>query len=102
VETLIAALPSRIAEDIAALDLTHRNMASLGVSFVLVHGRDDPIIPETESMALARALAPGRSELFLLESLNHVDPRPAGLTDRLRLLRAIYTVLELRDSVVVW
>jgi hypothetical protein len=102
VETLIAALPSRIVEDIAALDLTRRNMASLGVSFVLVHGHDDPIIPETESMALARALAPGRSKLFLLESLNHVDPRPAGLTDRLRLLRAIYTVLELRDSVVVW
>lgn len=95
---LIAALPSRMAADIAALDLARRDVASLGVDFVLVHGHDDPIIPETESMALARALAPGRGDLFLLDSLDHVDPRPAGLADRLRLLRAIYTVLELRDS----
>lgn len=99
---LIAALPRRIAADIAALDLARRDVASLGVDFVLVHGHDDPIIPETESMALARALGPERGELFILESLNHVDPRPAGLADRLRLLWAIYTVLELRDSGRDW
>ena len=98
VGALIAALPPRIAADIAALDLARRDLALPGVRFVLVHGRDDPIIPETESMALARALTPGRGKLFILDSLNHVDPRPAGLADRLRLLRAIYAVLELRDS----
>ncbi len=98
VPALMAALPPPIAADITALDLARREVASLGVRFVLVHGHDDPIIPETESMALAHALASRGSELFLLDSLNHVDPRPAGLADRLRLLRAIYTVLELRDS----
>lgn len=98
VPALMATLPPPIAADITALDLARREVASLGVRFVLVHGHDDPIIPETESMALARALAPGRGELFLLDSINHVDPRPASLADRLRLLRAIYTVLKLRDS----
>jgi hypothetical protein len=98
VPALMAALPPPITADITALDLARREVASLGVRFVLVHGHDDPIIPETESMALARALAPGRGELFLLDSINHVDPQPASLSDRLRLFRAIYTVLELRDS----
>ncbi len=102
VAALMAALPPRIAKDITALDLARRDLALLGVRFVLVHGRDDPIIPETESMALTRALGPGRGELFVLDSLDHVDPRPAGLVDRLRLLRAIYTVLELRDSGGDW
>jgi hypothetical protein len=37
--------------------------------------------------------------LFILDSLDHVDPNPTGLADKIRLLRAIYTVLELRDGV---
>ena len=99
VPALIAALSPGVVEDIRRLDLKRRDLARLGVRFILVHGRDDPIIPETESRSLAAALAPGRAELFILNNLDHVDPKPAGLADKIRLLRAIYTVLELRDGV---
>ena len=99
VPALIAALSPGVVEDIRRLDLKRRDLARLGVRFILVHGRDDSIIPETESMGLGAALAPGRAELFILDSLDHVDPNPTGLADKIRLLRAIYTVLELRDGV---
>ena len=99
VPALIAALSPGVVEDIRRLDLKRRDLARLGVRFILVHGRDDSIIPETESMGLGAALAPGRAELFILDSLDHVDPKPTGLADKIRLLRAIYWVLELRDGV---
>ncbi len=74
VPSLLAALPPAITEEIAALDLKRRNLGDLNVDFVLVHGRDDPIIPETESMAFADAARPGTADLYLLNSFQHVDP----------------------------
>ena len=94
---LVAALPAGVAADIRRLDLKRRDLASLETRFIVVHGRDDPIIPESESRALAAAVAPGRAELTILDSLNHVDPRPAGLLDKARLLGVIYTLLAIRD-----
>ena len=96
VPDLLARLPPGVTGDMAALDLKRRDLGALKVRFVLVHGRDDPIIPETESESLAAALS--RAELFLVDSLNHVDPKPVGLSDKLVLLQAIYTVLRLRDA----
>ena len=95
----VSALSPGVVEDIRRLDLKRRDLARLGVRFILVHGHDDPIIPVTESIGLAAALAPGRAELFILDSLDHVDPKPTGLADKIRLLRAIYTGLEIRDGV---
>ena len=97
VPVLLAALPAAVADDIQRLDLKRRDLASLKTRFVLVHGRDDPIIPESESRALAAALAPGRADLTILDSLNHVDPQPAGFIDKARLLGAIYALLAIRD-----
>ena len=97
VPALVAALPAGVAADIRRLDLKRRDLASLETRFIVVHGRDDPIIPESESRALAAAVAPGRAELTILDSLNHVDPRPAGLLDKARLLGVIYTLLAIRD-----
>ncbi len=93
---LLARLPPGVSGDMAALDPKRRDLRALKVRFVLVHGRDDPIIPETESENLAAALS--RADLFLVDSLNHVDPKPVGLSDKLVLLQAIYTVLRLRDA----
>ncbi len=98
VPALVAALPAAVAADIARLDLKRRDLASLETRFLLVHGLDDPIIPESESRALAAALAPGRAELTILDSLNHVDPRPAGLLDKARLLGVLYSLLTIRDK----
>jgi fermentation-respiration switch protein FrsA (DUF1100 family) len=99
VPTLIARLPPGIRAEIEALDLARRNLHALDVEFVLVHGRDDAIIPETQSMALAAALDPDRVHLYLVDSLHHVDPEPPGLGDMLTLLQAVYRILELRDGI---
>ncbi len=93
---LLAGMPAAVIEDLAGLDLERRDLASLTARFIIVHGRDDPVIPETESIRLAAAL-PGAA-LYLLDSLDHVNPRPAGLIDRLTLLAAINRVLERRDA----
>lgn len=98
VPALIEALPAALLADFRALDLSRRDLSGLSGRFFLLHGRDDPIIPETESVKLAAALPAGAVELFVVDSLDHVDPKPVGPFDRLTLLRAVYAVLELRDN----
>ncbi|MBD3661104.1 MAG: alpha/beta hydrolase, partial [Arenibacter algicola] len=98
VPALIEALPADLRADIAALDPSRRDLAHLPQRFFLVHGRDDPIIPETESIRLAAALPAERTRLFLVDSLDHVNPRPIGVGDKLTLLDAIYGVLKIRDG----
>lgn len=98
VPALLAELPEAVTAEIAALDLKRRDLSDLKVQFVLVHGRDDPIIPETESMAFADAVAPGQADLYLLESFQHVNAAELGLSDKLTLLSAVYTVLGFRDA----
>jgi len=96
---LIAALPLVVGEEIAALDLARRPLAVAGTRFVLIHGRDDAIIPESESRAFARALPNEAVSLYLLDSLDHVNPEPPGLVDTLKLFDAVYTLLSYRDGV---
>ena len=98
VPALITALPTAVAAEIARLDLRRLPLERLDVRFLLVHGRDDPIIPETESAALAAAVGAGRARLYLVDSLDHVHPKPAGWMDRLVLLRAIAELLKIRDE----
>jgi len=97
VPALIAALPAGIRADLAALDLARRDLAELRARLILVHGRDDSIIPYTESQRLAAAAPAGRAELFLVDSLAHVDLGVAGIADTLTLWDAIVRVLEQRD-----
>jgi fermentation-respiration switch protein FrsA (DUF1100 family) len=72
-------------------------LRSLRATLILVHGRDDAIIPYTESVALARA-AGGRAELALLEDLAHADLGPGGLVDAWRLWRAAYALMRARHG----
>jgi hypothetical protein len=96
---LIAALPAVVRDEIAALNLASRRLDATGARFVLVHGRDDAIIPETESQAFARALPADAVSLYLLASLDHVNPEPPGVIDTLKLFDAVYTLLAYRDGV---
>src|SRR3546814_14274127 len=68
VPSLIAALPEAVQEQMGRLSLANRDLAPLAGRLILVHGRRDPLIPYSESMALARAV-PG-SELFLLDGFS--------------------------------
>lgn len=98
VSGLIAALPEGVRRDFRDLDLAKRDVSRLGTRFVLIHGRDDPVMPETESVKLAEALPGDRARLYLVDNLNHVEPEPVGFADKITLLRAIHAVLSLRDE----
>ncbi len=97
VPALIAALPPGVRAEMAALSPAHRDLGRLGAWLILVHGRDDDIIPFSESLALAAAV-PGRADLFVIDGIAHIDREPPPL-GRLQLWRAIYRLLEERDGV---
>ncbi|HEX5079080.1 MAG TPA: hypothetical protein VFV80_07995 [Geminicoccaceae bacterium] len=96
VPALIDGLPEAVRADLAALDLARRDLSQLDARLLLVHGRDDPIIPSTESVALAAA-APDAT-LYLVGSLAHVELSPASLVDGFRLWRAAAWLLAERDG----
>jgi len=98
VPTRIAALPAAIRREMAALDPSRHDLRALQATLILLHGRDDRIIPYTESLALAHAAPPGGACLTVVDNLAHVDLEPPGLLDRLRLWRAAYRLLTLRDA----
>jgi|AGTN01.1.fsa_nt_gi hypothetical protein len=95
VPDLIAALPPPVKAEIAAMDLASRDLSGLKARLFLIHGRDDRIIPWTESAALAR-MAP-RAELTLLDNLAHADLKAGGIADALALWQAVSHVLLERD-----
>ncbi|MCH8154141.1 MAG: alpha/beta hydrolase, partial [Proteobacteria bacterium] len=87
-----------VRSDMAALDLSRAELSRLGAPLILLHGRNDAIIPFTESLALAAAAPEERVTLCVVDNLAHVDLGPGGLGDALRLLRATYRMLALRDG----
>lgn len=97
VAELLAALPESIEADIEALDLANKDLSALEARLILVHGFDDPIIPYTESIALAGAVREDQARLFLAEGLAHVDLQP-GILSRYRLWRAIDALLAEREK----
>jgi hypothetical protein len=92
VDALVAALPP---ETRALLDAVSpgRVVGQLRSRLLLVHGRDDPAIPFTESLRLAAAADPTRTRLALVDLLAHVEGRPAPLTRRLADGLAIWTIV---------
>ena len=95
---LVRALPRAVQREMAALDPKQYGLDGLAATLIIIHGRDDPIIPHTEARALAAAAPPGRAQLYLVDSLAHVKLSPAGLIDTLVLWRAVYLILERRDA----
>jgi hypothetical protein len=98
VPALMADLPAPIRADLRELDLERRDFSRLPFELILVHGRDDPIIPSTESQALAAAAPADRVSLYLVDRLSHVELSPAGLLDGLELWQAVYRLLAERDD----
>jgi hypothetical protein len=97
VPELLARQPPRARAEIAALDLKHLDLSGLDARFLLVHGNDDRVIPETQSIAFAAKAT--HAELYLLDSMQHVDPKPAGLGDKLSMLSMMYDFLTERDRI---
>ncbi len=94
---LISELPAFLLAELRRLDLRSRNMADLKAKLILIHGRDDALIPYSESIALAAAGA-GRAHLFVIRSLAHVELVSGGIWDLWKLWRASYLLLRERDA----
>ena len=101
VPALIAALPAAVRSDLHLLDLKRYPLADLRADLILVHGHDDPLIPASESRALAAAVPEGRARVYVVGNLRHVDIAAGGLGDALLLWQAAYRLLTLRDGLSV-
>jgi hypothetical protein len=97
VPSLIAALPAPMRQLIEDLTLAGKPLGGLAAALILVHGRTDAIIPYTQSVALARAAAPGKARLFLLDGFGHGRLVDLDLKDRFRLWRAVLALLDMRS-----
>ena len=98
VPALLQALPPAIRADLDGLDLRRRDLSQSRARFIIVHGRDDAIIPYTESLALSAALPDGQVELELLDSFAHASLGPGGLIDAVRLWRSAYALMRQRGT----
>jgi fermentation-respiration switch protein FrsA (DUF1100 family) len=92
VDRLVADLPNETRQLLVALSPA-REIARLRVPLFLIHGRDDPAVPFTESLRLAQAARDaGRPvRAVVVGSVGHVEPEQrAGLRDLARLWAAFY------------
>ena len=97
VPALIRQLSPRIRKELAAINPALHDMSGLQAQVILVHGRNDDIIPYTESIALARRLPPDKVQLFLIEGVAHVDIK-LHKEDIPKLVEAMTLLLEQRSS----
>jgi hypothetical protein len=95
VPELIDRLPADVRDDIRALDLKGRDLSGLKARVLLIHGRDDAIIPSGESVKLAAAVPLAR--LFLVDDLAHADWTPKRVSGLFELLAAARALLGERD-----
>jgi pimeloyl-ACP methyl ester carboxylesterase len=98
VAMLIDALPPAVRADLDGLSLARRDLSKLRAELVLIHGRDDAVIPYAESVALAQAVPPGQAHLALLDNLAHADLGPGDLMDAVRMWRAAFALLRTRHD----
>lgn len=59
--------------EIDGLNLALYDLSTLRGDLILVHGRGDPLVPYSESQALAAAAPNARVSLFLVDDIGHVD-----------------------------
>lgn len=94
--SLFEHLPAGILEDIAALNMAGRDITRPRAPMILIHGRDDPIFPYSQTLALARARGDSPVDVYLIDNLAHVDLQAGGLVDSFKLWRVFYRILSLR------
>ncbi|HUX64972.1 hypothetical protein [Sulfuricella sp.] len=106
---LFDALPANMKRDIAALSLADKDLTRLKARLILVHGRNDNLIPYPETLALSNAVGRERARVFLIHRiLGHVDLSLAHVVswqfwseempDAWRMGRATYVLLSERSD----
>jgi pimeloyl-ACP methyl ester carboxylesterase len=96
IPALIRQLSPRIRAEMDAINPALHDLSGLQAQVILVHGRNDDIIPYTESIALAQRLPPDKVQLFLIEGVAHVDMR-LQKEDVPKLVEAMTLLLEQRS-----
>lgn len=100
VDERVRALPSRTRDLLTALS-PDRTLAGLRAPLFLIHGREDPAVPFTESLRLeAAARAAGRPvRVAIVGTVGHVEAGlGTGLADLLRLWAAFYAFRRAAES----
>jgi hypothetical protein len=93
---LMAALPEKVRREIDGLNLALYDLSKLRGHLILVHGRGDPLVPYSESQALAAAASNARVSLFLIDELGHIDFNAVTLANGWTMWRAALAVLNER------
>jgi dienelactone hydrolase len=96
VTRLVAALPERVRHEIDGLNLALHDLSKLRGHLILVHGRTDPLVPYSESQALAAAASNARVSLFLVDDIGHIDFNAVTAANALKLWQAVDALLEER------
>jgi pimeloyl-ACP methyl ester carboxylesterase len=96
-EELVAALPDMVKSGMSDLTLKGRDLTRLEGKLILIHGREDTMIPWTESMALAATVAD--TQLFLIDSFSHINAGDVGPIGKAQLAQAVQAVLERRTPI---
>jgi fermentation-respiration switch protein FrsA (DUF1100 family) len=97
VTRLMAALPERVRRAIDGLNLALYDLSKLRCHLILVHGRGDPLVPYSESEALAAAASKARVSLFLVDELGHVDFNAVTIANAWTIWRAVDALLAERQ-----
>jgi len=93
---LIEGLPAGIRREIDGLDLALYDLSKLRCDLILVHGRGDPMVPYSESQALAAAASNARVSLFLIDDIGHVEFNAVSAANGWTMGRAILALLDER------
>lgn len=95
---LIADLPAGVRREIDGLDLALYDLSKLRCHLILVHGRDDRMVPYSESQNLAAAASNARVSLFLVDGIGHVEFNGVTAVNGWTMGRALLSLLnERRD-----
>jgi acetyl esterase/lipase len=96
VTRLVGALPERVRREIDGLNLALYDLSKLHCHLILVHGRTDPLVPYSESLALAAAASNAPVSLFLVDDIGHVEFNAVTLGNAWTMWRALDTLLAER------
>lgn len=98
VPELLAAGPPMVRRETVLLDPAKRDLAALPTRFILVHDRNDRTVPADQSLIFAEATRAGQTEVFLIDGLDHAEPKPPSFAGAITFVDAVYTLLAIRDG----
>ena len=92
VPALLQAVPPDILHSLVELSPATKDLSSLSGELLLVHGRDDTVVPYTQSLNLGDQVPD--TEIFLVTSFTHVDPNNVDWNGHVTMMMAVDAILS--------